>query len=224
MSLVCITNDMPDWRSCTVRDAHTVRCDGRRYHWIEKKRRWEDDGPCTGCLPREARVGMLCWSCWDKVEHAFADWTPDRRATLRGLVRAVQRDTEGRTSSGPEGYVPIPGTILAVDEVESYLRSCTGDARAWVSTEAGAMDAVRFAAAVPRALRTHELEEREHKIRRTRCPECRQLTLVWTPPRHEADHVRVVCSNEECHAELNQGSFALLAEIEETDKRKGRTA
>lgn len=205
MSLVCITNEMPDWRSCTVRDAHTVACNGRHYHWIERKQEWQDDGPCTGCLPREARVGMLCYPCWDKVEHAFGEWTPERRRTLLGLVRAVKRDTEGRSGSGPEGYVPIPGTILAVDEVESYLRTCVGDARAWVSTDSGARDAVRFAAAVPRALRTHELEERQRPVRRVRCPACGQLSFVRNPPAGEGQPITVKCENAACGKVIAEG-------------------
>jgi hypothetical protein len=208
MTLLCITNEMDDWRSCTIRDAHTVRC--------------ENPDTCTGCLPRLAQVGLLCYPCWDRVEHAFADWTTERARIMGSIDRAVQRDTGGR-SSGPEGYVPIPGTRLAVDEVESYLRGDWTNARAWVSTDDGARHAIKFAGAVSRALRTHELEERPHKVRRTRCNECGQLTLVWNPPSHFRAPVRVVCSNEECGAILDQSSFTVLAQIEE-NAQKDRTA
>jgi hypothetical protein len=212
---------MPDFRSCTIRGEHTVRCDGKEYRYVEKRHRDETTGRlCTGCLPRLAQKGLLCWGCWERVEEAFIKWTPFAEQTLAVLDRAVQRDTGGRTS-GPEGYVPIPGTKLAVDEIRSYLRAgAGGSAEAWVSTVEGAKNAVRFARAVPAALRTHELEEKAHKIRRTRCSECKQLTLVWNPPQHSHDRVTVTCSNSECGAQLDQGSFAMLAQIEETDKTR----
>lgn len=212
MTLLCITNSMDDVRSCTIRDQHTVRCDGNVYRWNERKHRWDTIGACTGCLPRLAKVGLLCIVCWEKVEHAFAEWTPARAAMIASVSRTAQPDTAGRTS-GPEGYVPIPGTRLAVEEIRSYLRSFPGRTDMWVSTENGAKDAVRFARVVPAALRTYELEEKAHKIRRTRCPECRQLTLVWTPPTHESARVRVTC--KACGAEVPQESFEKLAAIED---------
>ncbi|AGW41727.1 hypothetical protein O159_22870 [Leifsonia xyli subsp. cynodontis DSM 46306] len=221
MTLLCVTNDMDDWRSCTIRDAHTVRCG--------------NPGTCTGCLPRLAQVGLLCYPCWDRVEHAFADWTAERAHLMGSIDRAVQRDTGGRTC-GPEGYVPIPGTRLAVDEVESYLRSSNGfqAAEAWVSTVAGAADAVRFAAAAHRALRTHELEERARPLRRTRCPECGQLSFVRNPPATAGAPVTVVCQNETCRTVIREGDrtpkkfgdeekLAIIARIEKT-RPKERSA
>lgn len=214
MTLLCITNQMDDWRSCTIRDAHTVRC--------------EHPETCTGCLPKLASVGLLCTSCWGRVEQAFADWTPQRARLMASIDRAVQRDPGGGRGSGPDGYVPIPGTLLAVDEVESYLRSGGwGDARLWVSSERGAMDAVRFAAAVPRALRTHELEERVRPMRRVRCPECGQLSFVRNPPAAAGAPVTVVCQNEECRKVIREGDrtpdelggeekLVVIAQIERT--------
>lgn len=223
MTLLCVTNQMDDWRSCTIREEHTVRC--------------EHPDTCTGCLPRLASVGLLCYACWARVEHAFAEWTPERRRLLRSIDRAVQRDTGGRTS-GPEGYVPIAGTALAVDEVESYLRSFTGDARLWVSSVEGAKDAVRFAAAVPRALRTHELEERERPMRRVRCPECGELTFVRNPPAAAGAPVTVKCQNTACGYTIREGErtplrpggtgdeekLAVVAQIERAKPGKEKTA
>lgn len=214
MTLLCITNQMDDWRSCTIRDAHTVRC--------------EHPDTCTGCLPREAKVGLLCYPCWDRLEHALAEWTPERRRMMASIDRAVQRDPGAGKGSGPEGYVPIPGTVLAVDEVESYLRSGGwGDTRLWVSTEQGAADAVRFSAAVPRALRTHELEERARPLRRVRCPECGELSFVRNPPAAAGAPVTVVCQNEACRKVIREGDrtsegsgaeekLVLIAKIERT--------
>lgn len=218
MTLLCVTNSMDDWRSCTIREAHSVRC--------------EHPDTCTGCLPRLASVGLLCYPCWDRVEHAFAEWTPERRRLLASIDRAVQRDTGGRTS-GPEGYVPLPGTALAVDEVESYLRTFHGfpTAQAWVSTFDGAADAVRFAAAVPRALRTHELEERDRPLRRVRCADCGQLSFVRHPPAAAGALVTVKCENPDCGKTIREGDrteqrfggeekLVVLAQIERTPPRK----
>ncbi|WP_349862629.1 hypothetical protein [Leifsonia sp. WHRI 6310E] len=217
MTLLCITNQMDDARSCTIFGQHTVLCDGNRYRWNERRGEWDVAGPCTGCLPRLARVGLLCAACFERVQYAFAEWTPEREAMLGSIARAVQRDTGGRTS-GPEGYVPIPATILAVNEIGSYLGTFPGDIELWVTSPRGAMDAIRFARAVPEVLRTHELEEKAHKIRRTRCPECRQLTMVWTPPATPSAPVRVVCSNPECDGELQQDSFEKVAAIEDPER------
>lgn len=221
MTLLCVTNQMDDWRSCTIREAHSVRC--------------EYPNTCTGCLPRLASVGLLCYPCWDRVEHAFAEWTPERRHLMASIDRAVQRDTGGRTS-GPAGYVPIAGTALAVDEVESYLRSFHQfpTAQAWVSTVDGAMDAVRFAAAVPRALRTHELEERQRPLRRVRCPDCGELSFVRIPPAAPGAPVTVTCQNEACRKVIREGDrtpddlggeekLVLIAQIER-QRGKERTA
>lgn len=214
MTLLCITNQMDDFRSCTIRGEHKVSCDGIAYRWNPKRYQWDVAGTCTGCLPRLARVGLLCAACYERVQYAWAEWTPEREALLGSIDRAVQRDTGGRTS-GPEGFVPIPGTILAVNEISSYLGTWEGNIELWVSTERGAMDAVRFARAVPAALRTHELEEKAHKIRRTRCSKCRQLTLVWKPPAEAAGHVTIVCAN--CGHELPQSAFEWVAAVENPD-------
>ena len=214
MTLLCITNQMDDFRSCTIRGEHKVSCNGYRYRWDDRRRQWQNVGECTGCLGRLAKVGLLCIACYEKVQHAFVEWTPAREAAMGSIDRAVQRDTAGRTS-GPEGYVPIPGTILAVNEINSYLGSFPGRLDLWVSTERGAKDAVRFARVVPAALRTHELEEKQHQVRRTRCPQCRQLTLVWKPPAEPGASVKVVCRS--CLHELPQDAFEKVAAIENPD-------
>jgi hypothetical protein len=232
MTLVCITNDMDDVRSCTVREQHMVSCDGFVHAWNARAGKDENTGrTCTGCVPREARVGLLCYPCWDRLEHAFAEWTPERAELMESIDRAVQRDAGGR-SSGPEGYVPIAGTALAVDEIESYLRSKGSmGVEQWVSTTYGAMDAVRFAAAVPRALRTHELEERQRKMQRVRCPECGELSFVRNPPAAAGAPVTVTCQNEACRKIIREGDrtpehlgdeekLVLIAQIERTRSKE----
>lgn len=219
MTLCCITNDMDDVRSCTIRDEHSSGCDGCAYRWNSTKNEREDSGrPCTGCLPQPAKHGLLCWGCWERVEHALTAW-PAFAVIIASIDRAVVHDNGGIGGSS-EGYVPIPGTRLAVDECESYLRTLTGPADAWVARWDGAVDAVRFARAAESAFRTHAIEEKPHRIKRTRCTKCNQLTLIWNPPQYAHDLVRVTCQNKECLLELDQRSFEKVAEIEEGPKRK----
>jgi len=226
MTVFCITNDrnVDDLRPCTRLDEHLEGCTGTVSQWSARARRYVKTGkPCTGCVPRKARRGLLCLACVGRVEHAFVAWTPLFEATLENLERAVQHDNSGVRSS-TEGHIPIPGTRLAVDEIRSYLTSFPGNIDDWVRTRLGAMDAVRFARAVPAAVRTHEIEERAHLAKKTRCTKCKQLSLVWNPPQAQGDHVRVVCSSTLCGTEINQSSFEAIAQIEESGKGQGATA
>ncbi|MCE0510607.1 hypothetical protein LVJ59_16280 [Microbacterium sp. KKR3/1] len=109
----------------------------------------------------------------------------------------------------------LTGVYLALDECRRHLRSNPGTADQWVHAEAGAADAVHFAAAADRAYRSyrsyrsHEVEERPHRIRRVRCPECQQQ-MIWHPPAWYEGHVAVKCSNDECRHVLNQDEYEEL--------------
>jgi len=212
-AIMCITNQMHDFRSCTHRGAHTVNCDGWEYAWNDETQSEETTGHrCKGCRPREARVGQLCLNCYEKVVHAVAEWEP-WASMLRGIDRAVQRDNGG-ISGQSLGYVPIPGTALALDEVWSYGKSMKAGVDDWVTTVAGAKDARRFARALESALRTHAVEEKAHAVKRTRCTECGRLTLVWNPAMTLGGNVTVKCSNPGCQHEMDQDSFDKIAAIE----------
>lgn len=164
---------------------------------------------CRGCFPRPAERGFLCASHYDRVEHALMRWSDfARRAAQLGLSKAVQRDNAGvRTTA--EGHVNITGITLAMDECYRLLRSNRGSAHGWVQTEAGATDAIQFAAAAERAYRSHEVEERPHRIKRVRCPECQQQ-MIWHPPAWFEGHVSVKCTNEECRHVLDQDEYEEL--------------
>lgn len=217
MTLACVTNEMHDLRSCVRRNEHVVSCDGWAYRWNSERERYEATGKdCRGCLPIEARHGLLCWTCWESTEDALGR-VDDLIAGLERIDRAIQRDNGGiRTTT--LGVIPLAPTKLAIDQINSYRRTYQGDADSWVANEIGARDAVRFSHAVRAAILSHPLEETPHKVRRTRCTKCRQLTLVWNPPAYENDHVRVVCNNPGCGAEIDQTSFEKVARIEEPEK------
>lgn len=211
--LTCITNDMPDVRACTVRDQHSSSCDDWEYRHVTA--RYDRLGnaihehvatgkPCKGCVPRPARVGLLCYPCWLQLEQALSDW-PRFEQMIRGVDRAVRGDAGGRSGRGA-GYVPIPGTALSVEECVSYLnRQAWSDARGWVSTEAGARNAVLFTRAAQIAYRSHPIEEKPRKLRRMRCPECGQLSFVRTPPAGQSMPVIVRCQNEGCGKTIREG-------------------
>jgi ribosomal protein S27E len=205
VNLACITNTLNDFRPCSVRDSHLPTCNGREERWSPERGQYFDTGrECSGCEPREARAGLVCRPCYARVESARAEWTD----VLSSIDRAVQRPGGG---GKPEGYVPLPGTKLAVDEVRSYERSGLGmSIGLWLATEAGAADAVRFARSVQIALRTHQLEERPSKVTRVRCPECDRITLVWKPPHDREGHVVITCSNEVCGKTITQSELAFL--------------
>lgn len=212
-AIMCITNQMHDFRSCTHRGAHTVNCDGGEYAWNEKRDREESTGrECKGCRPREARNGHMCLNCYEHVVNAMAEWGPFEEM-IDGIDRAVQRDNGG-ISGQSLGYVPIPGTVLAVDEIWSYVKTMSGSIDQWVSTVVGAKDARRFARALEGALRTHAVEEKAHAVKRTRCTECKQLTLVYNPTVSLGGNVIVKCSNPACQHEMDQDSFDKIAAIE----------
>jgi hypothetical protein len=198
--LACITNSMRDVRSCTIKGEHSPDCNGWEYRWTEDRDREESTGDeCRGCLPREAKQGLLCWPCWDSASTAV-EGVPRLAQMLRGVDRAVQRDNGG-VASQTLGYIPIPAVAVMLDELHSYLRSKRStDTLAWVSTPVGAADAVRLGRAYSAAVKAHPTEERAHRIGRTRCTACNQLSLVWQPPQSSGEAVVVNCSNPECTA------------------------
>ena len=202
MTLTCVTNDTPGIRSCVIRGEHKQTCDGFR-----------GERECSGCLPRKAEHGLLCWGCWDRLLNTFARWD-EFTGLLEGVDRAVQRDNAGVRGSAAH-QIPLPGTWLSIDVCRRFLHSMTGTLDDWVSRSDGAMDADRFTRAAEQAYRAHPIEEKSHRLKRQRCPKCSQQTLVWHPPRFFGDHVRVQCGDDLCGQEMDQRSFETLAMIEE---------
>lgn len=202
VSLVCITNDMPGVRSCTVKGQHADVCNG-----------WRGSRECRGCLPKPAQHGLLCWNCWEQLVDTLTEW-PRFAGIISGIDRAVQRDTAGvRTTA--DGHIPIPATRLSVDECESFLTSYKGSADDWVSRVNGAKDAINFTHMAQTAFRMHPIEEKPHRVTRFRCAKCGHVSLVWVPPQSAGDHVEVTCSTAGCDYALDQSSFEIVAELEE---------
>lgn len=218
MTTVCVTNSVDDLTSCTYRGSHTEECDGNEWAWIEKRHREEATGKaCRGCEPRKAQNGFTCRACYTAITAALAG-APELIRALTGVDRAVMRDSAGRSSSSA-GFVPIPATQLAVDELSRYLALCPGSADEWVATLSGAVVAVRFARAFRSAAASHPTRETSHKIKRTRCPQCEQLTLIWHPPAFKGMDVVVRCSDPKCGRAIDQDSLEVVAGIESSTSR-----
>lgn len=211
MTVVCITNFMPEVRSCTVRDEHEDDCDGFEYAWIPKRHREEATGrECKGCAPRPAETGFLCGHCFKQATSALAGY-PQLLHDLRGVERAVAKEGGGSSSAGPS--VPLSGVDLTLEELGSYHRSLAGRTpEQWVSEQKGARDAVQFGKAFAAAVRAHPTKEAPHRMRHTVCPECRQPTLIWNPPVVFTGNVRIRCRNPACDYSTDQANFEALAE------------
>lgn len=194
-TLLCIVAypGVPSVAPCKARDVHLETC---------------VTSECTGCFARGAERGFLCSAHFDRLEHAYARWSEfEAKAGALGLSRAVQRDNAGvRTSA--EGHVNLTGVMLAVDECQRHLASAAGhrSLELWVSTEAGAADAIQFAAAAERAYRSHEIAERPHRITRVRCEACGE-SMIWTPPAWFEGAVTVKCANDDCRRVISQDEF-----------------
>lgn len=210
--LVCVTNQTPNMRACTVKDEHASNCDGWGSRLTDAG--WVATGhECTGCLPRQARHGLLCHSCYTRLEEALSKIEPWYEA-MRGVDRAVQRDNAGvRAKSGPP--IPISPVQLAVDEVWSWHRHYKGNPELWVSNETGATQAVQFTKVALAAIRSHEHVESPTKVRRVKCPKCGLPQLVRIPPSHFKDALTFTCQHEGCDGTLDQTSFERAAELTE---------
>lgn len=235
MTLVCITNDVPELRPCVVHGEHAAHCTGFSTRFDrDTGRREMTNYECGGCLPVPAEHGMLCWSCWEKWQDALKV-AVDVITHLRSVERAAQLDNAGVRSAA--GWVlPIPSTWRAADdlivlaghptpgfpasagpwEVEAIAERFIDaiDAAVWASRVDTAVAAVRFNQDMHSALIQHPMEDYEHRIRNVRCPECKRKSLLWKPPLLFRGEVRVVCTNADCAFVLDQTRYIEVTALE----------
>jgi len=206
---VCVTNDMHDVRSCTIKAEHQTGCDGYEYQWGEHIGQEVATGRmCRGCLPRPATpTTRLCEPCWNSAVSAADAW-PALASLLEMFDVLVKGGGEGASASNSPA-LPIPATKLALDELESYRRGNPESVHAWAADSHGAPNLVRFTQATRRSLRSFPDREHAH-ITRTRCPHCELLTLVWEPPALTGDPVRIQCRNTACGLTLTQNAITPL--------------
>ncbi|GAA4175904.1 hypothetical protein GCM10022287_22200 [Gryllotalpicola koreensis] len=240
--IACVTNELLDIRSCTVKDQHLDSCDGFEYRWRDVwnpqlKRdvpvRFYTGRECTGCLPREASNGLLCWHCFEKWREALSV-AKDMITHLRSVERAQQVDNQGIRASS-SWVLPIPTSWRTADELLTLLSGAhfastdsiddvvsittdivdSIDPELFVTAEQGAENAVRFYRLTQKAMASHPMKEYEHRVRNVRCYKCRQRTLLWKPPLQFMDDIHVVCQNPDCGAVVDQTLFERLAVLEE---------
>lgn len=73
---VCVTNLVPDLRSCTVHGQHLAHCDGHARRWNARTERLDIlDSECRGCVPRPAEAGYLCYDHLVKFDNAVEEAT-----------------------------------------------------------------------------------------------------------------------------------------------------
>lgn len=189
MTILCVTTDwLPGIRPCTSLGEHRVTCLDHE-GWAEDLR----PGVCRGCFPRAADHGFLCQRCYERVEAAFLKWRPFARLVLETEGRAVSPEG-GTKGAAPAGYSNLPLTFLALDECERLLRSrADRTLEVWVHDHDGARDAILFAHAAERAYLSLEVEERERKVYRVRCPHCGHQTLTGHTTREQRGATIVEC-------------------------------
>lgn len=204
MNAVCVTNDMRNVRPCVVSGEHKPTCPGIR-----------NGEECSGCAPRPADKGFLCWACWERVQNELNAW-PEFAAVIAGIDRAVTPELLGNKGK-PGSRIPIPLTRIDIDECESYLRSFRAAGEnpdVWVSHPAGAEDAVLFTRYARRARSVHEIQERPHRVR-TLCPSCGKRSLVWNPVPEFGGEVSIECSLSTCGHVIDQTMYDRIALLEE---------
>jgi len=205
MALLCITNELSDFRSCMVRDAHGANCPK------------EFGLDCGGCVPREASHGLLCGRCWGRVERADAAYAEFQRE-LAGVDVAVMDDVRRAPQFGPR--LPLSPLEQARDVLRRLRNAGPVRLDMWVATETGARGALVFEREMRRVAREHPWRESERKLSTTRCPSCKQVTLMWFPPAADGLPVTVQCADEGgCGYEMSQDKFEVLADIEERADR-----
>lgn len=193
--ILCVAGwpGVPSVRPCKARDVHLETC---------------TDTDCPGCFPANADRGFLCQPHFDRLEHAYARW-PEFEARWRALEgeKPVRRDTGG-VRSAVLGHANFAPGFLAVDEARRHLTTAAGHTslELWCGTEAGAADAIQFAAAAERAYRSVEVVERPHRLRTAACPtfDCAGV-LVWTPPAWFEKPVIIRCNT--CGAVVSQDAY-----------------
>jgi hypothetical protein len=176
--LWCVTNDLPEVRSCTILGEHRVTC---------------SDAACRGCAPIDAHLGYVCVRCFDAIVHELSTWDE-----FKGLVAAAggRMVAAEPGASTPTGYSHLSLAVLAIDECERWLASVRGvTVDVWVGSWEGARDAVMFARAAASARRSLPTEDRPVELVRRPCPHCDALVVFMNRTREVGGWTVVECEN-----------------------------
>ncbi len=211
--VVCQTNFIPDLRCCTIRGEHEHTCDGAEYRWSEDAGTEIATGKDSrGCNPRRAQVGFVCGPCHKMIlagVNAYSSWS-------RALIGVTREGGGGRAL----GYTPYTGLELDTEAPWSHWRTYPDHLETWLSPMDGAEHAIRFGLKMRGALRRHPTKEAPKQRRRTCCPDCGLLTLVWNPPTYQGGPVIVKCRNTKCGHVVPESKHDTVVLVEETAPRK----
>ena len=217
--ILCQTNFMRDIRSCTIKGHHEPTCDGWAYQWSDDAETELSTGhECAGCEPRPAHVGFVCRSCHEMILAGLSAYPQWSRA-LQGVERA---QTPERSTGTPLGYDPLGPLRRDIEAILSHHRSYGGHLETWVSSAAGAEDAIRFGIEMRGAVKRHPIRDEPRQLNRTYCTSCRLLTLVWHPPAFPGGDVIVKCVNPKCGHVVNPAAHDDIAYIEASARRRKR--
>lgn len=140
--VVCITADVPDLRTCTVRGEHLAHCDGFAKRWDRDTaqtvsaedvefdesgviRKWLIE--CPGCMPRRAQSGRLCATHTGQIEHTFepsrngAPVVLDLVTHLWSTMSNGSASSERVSGSAPGSRWPLAESRIAAAEIIEAL-------------------------------------------------------------------------------------------------------
>ncbi|MFJ4173373.1 hypothetical protein [Microbacterium sp. NPDC089696] len=175
-----------------------------------------ENAECRGCVPRSAQHGYLCGVCYRRVVDALG-----RLAWLISHLRSIEKAAQAvgeRVDTSMEKSILMPDPWIAADELmvslgARQIRSTATideaiqlahdavalDVDEWVSTEAGATQAVVMLKRMGVALkRWPDSEAQFRPIPYLQCPNCGYTHLWRSAPDHFGDELRVVCGSEGC--------------------------
>ncbi|WP_147305440.1 hypothetical protein [Subtercola boreus] len=113
--IVCITNDIPELRSCTIRGEHLDNCSGFVVRFDYRTNQvTHTNVECRGCLPYPAEHGFLCGSCAEKLDAALAG-SVDLISHLRSIESGPRDQTP--TRAAPGSRVIVPASWMEADEL-----------------------------------------------------------------------------------------------------------
>ena len=136
---------------------------------------------------------------------------------VAGYVRFEQEDV--RVQSSSDSPVGIPPTKLAYMEISRLM----GDLNKWRELEEAANDIHgqlllhMFGFEMSSAVARWPMEDRPHKVDSLRCGGCKELALMYRPPRFEGDVIRVDCK---CGYVLDEEQFTWAIDLIEREERE----
>lgn len=165
------------------------------------------DTACVGCGLRLADEGLLCWPHRMRVAEAAEAWPEWCQWTDELDGAPAVRSTTAGVSVSRDGHIGLEAVFVDRQAAEMFLPDDGRDFLTWISTEDGAISALRFAVAAGGAYRRHPIKEHPSRERRVVCPDCDQYTLTRLPPIWEGAELTFVCDTDGCGRVLDNDEY-----------------